>query len=72
MAVWPTGPKSPHASNNIFARSSTRKVLGTPARCTRFLDFGEAGNYHGDLEQYRLALAKEIVGAPPAKPASGG
>lgn len=48
------------------------KVLGTHARYTRFLDFGEAGDYHGNLEQYRLALAQEMVDVPPAKPASGG
>ena len=47
------------------------KVLGMHARYTGFLDFGEAGNYHGNLEQYRLALAQDILAAP-VKPAPGG
>ncbi len=35
-----------------------RKVLGTHARYKRFLDYGEAKDYHGRLEQFREALAK--------------
>ncbi len=39
-----------------------RKVLGTHARYVRFLDYGEAENYHARLEQFRKALAKEARG----------
>ena len=39
-----------------------RKVLGTHARYARFLGYGEAENYHGRLEQFREALAKDERG----------
>ena len=41
-------------------------------RYTCFPDFGAAENYHSKLEKNRLALAQEMVDAPPVKPASGG
>lgn len=37
-----------------------RKVLGSHARYARFLAYGEAADYHGKLEQFRGALAREI------------
>ena len=37
-----------------------RKILGTHARYVRFLDYGEAANYHAKLEEYRRALAHEF------------
>ena len=37
-----------------------RKVLGSHARYARFLDYGEAADYHVRLEQFRRALAREI------------
>lgn len=37
-----------------------RKVLGSHARYARFLTYGEAADYHGKLEQFRRALAREI------------
>jgi hypothetical protein len=36
-----------------------RKVLGTHARYKTFLDYGDAGDYHRKLEQFRRALAAE-------------
>jgi len=36
-----------------------RKVLGTHARYTRYLEYGDAENYHDRLEQFRQALAKD-------------
>lgn len=36
-----------------------RKILGTHARYERFLDYGDAENYEGKLEEYRRALEKE-------------
>jgi hypothetical protein len=44
-----------------------RKVLGSHARYMRFLEYGEAGDYHARLEQFRRALAKE-AGSAPASP----
>jgi hypothetical protein len=38
-----------------------RKVLGTHARYKRFLDYGDAKDYHGRLEQYRRGLAKDAA-----------
>jgi len=40
-----------------------RKVLGTQARYSRYLDYGDAEDYHGRLEQFRRALAREQPGA---------
>lgn len=39
-----------------------RKVLGTHERYRRFLDYGDAEDYHGRLEQYRRALARDAAG----------
>jgi hypothetical protein len=39
-----------------------RKVLGTHARYMRFLEYGEAEDYHDRLEQFRQALAKDARG----------
>lgn len=36
-----------------------RKILGTHARYKRFLDYGEAADYHARLEEFRVALTKE-------------
>jgi hypothetical protein len=36
-----------------------RKALGTHARYLRFLDYGEAEDYHARLEEFRKALAKD-------------
>lgn len=36
-----------------------RKMLGTHARYAQFLGYGEAGDFHGKLEEFRSALAKE-------------
>ena len=41
-----------------------RKVLGTHARYLRFLEYGEAEDYHGRLEKFRRALAKDAAKAP--------
>ena len=41
-----------------------RKVLGTHARYQRFLEYGEAEDYHGRLEKFRRALAKDAANAP--------
>lgn len=38
-----------------------RKVIGTHARYSRFLDFGEAENYEAKLEEYRRALSPESI-----------
>lgn len=38
-----------------------RKVIGTHARYTRFLDFGEADNYEAKLEEYRRALSPDKI-----------
>jgi hypothetical protein len=35
-----------------------RKILGTHSRYARFLDYGEAADYEGKLEKFRVALAK--------------
>jgi hypothetical protein len=40
-----------------------RKVLGTHARYTRYLDYGDAEDYHGRLEQFRRALGRDEPGA---------
>ena len=45
-----------------------RKVLGTHARYSRFLEYGEAADYHQKLEQFRHALAHEASAATPASP----
>ena len=36
-----------------------RQVLGTHARYVRFLDYGDAGDYHARLERFRAELATE-------------
>jgi hypothetical protein len=36
-----------------------QKVLGSHARGARFLAYGEAADYHGKLEEYRLALEEK-------------
>ena len=36
-----------------------RKILGTHARYARFLNYGDAANYHARLEEFRAALASE-------------
>lgn len=36
-----------------------RKILGTHARYTRFLDFGEADSYEAKLEEFRVSLNNE-------------
>ncbi len=36
-----------------------RKVLGAHSRYERFLDYGEADDYHGKLEGFRAELARE-------------
>ena len=41
-----------------------RKVLGTHARYARFLEYGEADDYHAKLERFRVELAAEAVGRP--------
>lgn len=38
------------------------KILGTHSRYDHFLDYGEAENFHGRLEEIRAALAKERDG----------
>ncbi len=38
-----------------------RKILGTHARYTSFLDYGDAADYHRKLEQFRRALGDERV-----------
>ena len=38
-----------------------RKVLGNHARAERFLDYGDATDYHARLEAYRTALEKEAL-----------
>jgi hypothetical protein len=40
-----------------------RKVLGTHARYARYLDYGDAEDYHGRLEQFRRALERDQRGA---------
>lgn len=35
-----------------------RKILGTHNRYAQFLDFGDAEDYQGKLEEYRIALGK--------------
>jgi len=37
-----------------------RKVLGTHAYHRRFLDYGDAEDYHGRLEAFRRELAKDV------------
>lgn len=37
-----------------------RKVLGAHARYERFLDYGEADDFHARLEEFRAALATEM------------
>lgn len=46
-----------------------RKVLGTHPRYERFLDYGDADDYQGKLEEFRGELAKEAGQAD--KPQSG-
>jgi hypothetical protein len=41
-----------------------RKVLGSHARYARFLDYGDAGDYHARLEQFRRALARKDASLP--------
>ena len=36
-----------------------QKVLGSDARYNRFLDYGEAEDFHAKLEEFRAALARE-------------
>lgn len=36
-----------------------RKIIGTHARYTRFLDYGEAADYEARLEEFRRGLGKE-------------
>jgi hypothetical protein len=36
-----------------------RKIIGTHRRYARFLDYGEAEDYEGKLEQFRQRLSKE-------------
>ena len=36
-----------------------QKVLGSHARYNRFLDYGEADNFHAKLEEFRAVLARE-------------
>lgn len=43
-----------------------RKILGTHARHARFLDYGDAENYHGKLEGFRVGLAAEAGRTAPA------
>ncbi len=43
-----------------------RKILGTHAHYARFLDYGDATDYHARLEQFRLALNGDKT--PPAAP----
>ena len=38
-----------------------RKVLGTHARYSKFLDFGEAENYEAKLEEYRRSLSPDRI-----------
>jgi len=42
------------------------KVLGTHDRYARFLEYGDAENYHGRLEDYRAGLAVEAGRTAPA------
>ena len=44
------------------------KILGTHARYARFLDYGDAENYHGKLEGFRVGLAVEAGRTAPASP----
>lgn len=43
-----------------------RKVLGTHARYQRFLEYGDATEYHAKLEAFRVASADEPHGKHPA------
>jgi hypothetical protein len=45
-----------------------RKVLGTHARYARFLDYGEAADYHAKLEEFRVELAAEAARPPSQQP----
>lgn len=36
-----------------------RKILGTHTRYARFLDYGDAADYEGRLEDFRVALARK-------------
>ncbi len=45
-----------------------RKALGTHARYARFLDYGEADDYHAKLEAFRVELGQEDRPAATAKP----
>lgn len=38
-----------------------RKILGTHSRYNRFIEYGEADNFHGKLEEIRRDLAREAV-----------
>lgn len=43
-----------------------RKVRAAHSRYERFLDYGEADDYHGKLEEFRAELAKEADAKTPA------
>lgn len=43
-----------------------RKILGTHARYTQFIDFGDGEDFHRRLEQYRRSLGKEPDGGESA------
>jgi hypothetical protein len=58
-------------ANEITARTEqyfcpikhARKVLGTHSRYARFLDYGDAADYHARLEAFRRELARESAPA---------
>ena len=47
-----------------------RKVMGTHARYAQFLDYGDADDYEGKLEQIRRALADDAPATPTRAPSS--
>ena len=49
-----------------------RKVLGTHPRYARFLDYGEAADYHARLEKFRVQLAAEAARPPPRQDNANG
>jgi len=49
-----------------------RKVLGTHARYARFLEYGDAADYHAKLEQFRSELADEQPARRPAEDRGAG
>jgi hypothetical protein len=49
-------------SRIVFQIKHAGKVLGTHARYARFLEYGDAEDYHDRLEQFRQALAKAPAG----------